>query len=170
MGEAERVYQLCRHACYRPAMPWRMEVALFVGVQGSGKTSFYASQLIHTHLRISRDLVRTKHREWKLFEACLDLQQPLVLDNTNPSRAVRARFIALAQARGFPVVAWHFEVPLADALARNALREGKQRIPDNAVESTFARLQPPQLDEGFERVFVVRVLADAPGQPRYRID
>lgn len=152
-------------------MPWRMEVALFVGVQGSGKTSFFTSQLVHTHMRISRDLVRTKHRERKLFEACLALQQPLVLDNTNPTRAVRAPWIALAQARGFPVVAYWFDVPLADALARNAIRAGKQRIPEIAVESTHARLQPPQLDEGFERVFAVRVFAGvSAGQHRYAIE
>ena len=148
-----------------------MEIALFIGVQGSGKTSFYAAELIHSHLRISRDLVRTKHRERRLFETCLDLQQPLVLDNTNPTRAVRSPWIALARARGFPVVGYWFDVPLAEALARNAGRVGKQRIPDKAVEATHARLEPPQLDEGFERVFVVRVLADvSAGQQRYRID
>lgn len=148
-------------------MPWRMEIALFIGVQGAGKSSFYAAELIHTHLRISRDLVRTKHRERRLFETCLDLQQPLVLDNTNPTRAVRAPWIELARARGFPVVGYWFDVPLADALARNAGRTGAQRIPDRALERTYRQLQPPQLDEGFERTFVVRVSA---GQRRYRID
>jgi len=148
-------------------MPWRMEIALFVGVQGAGKTSFYAAELIHTHLRISRDLVRTKHRERRLFETCLRLQQPLVLDNTNATRAVRAPWIELARARGVPVVAYWFDVPLADALVRNAGREGKQRIPEHALTSTHARLEPPQRDEGLERVLVVRVSA---GQQRYRID
>lgn len=148
-----------------------MEVALFIGAQGSGKTTFYASELIHSHLRISRDLVRTKHRERRLFVVCLDLQQPLVLDNTNPTRVLRAPWIALARGRGFPVVAYWFDVPLADALARNAIREGKQRIPDNAVVSTHARLEPPRLDEGFERVFAVRVIADvSAGQHRYELE
>lgn len=151
-------------------MPWRMEVALFVGVQGSGKTSFYAAELIHSHLRISRDLVRTKHRERRLFETCLDLQQPLVLDNTNPTREVRAPWIAMATARGFPVVAYWFEVPLADALARNARREGSQRIPEAGIKMTYAKLEAPQLDEGFERVFVVRVMDAALGGPRYCIE
>lgn len=152
-------------------MPWRMEVALFVGVQGAGKTSFYAVELIHTHLRISRDLVRTKHRERRLFETCLDLQQPLVLDNTNPTRAVRAPWIALARAREFPVVCYWFDVPFADAAARNAGREGDRRIPDNALVRTHAQLEPPQLDEGFERVFVVRVLAAASARhQRYQIE
>jgi tRNA uridine 5-carbamoylmethylation protein Kti12 len=152
-------------------MSWRMELALFVGTQGSGKTSFYAVELIHTHVRISRDLVRTKHRERRLFETCLDLQQPFVLDNTNPTRAVRAPWIALARAREVPVVGYWFDVPLADALARNAGRAGARRIPDSALESTYARLEPPQLDEGFERVLVVRTLADvATGQHRYLID
>lgn len=153
-------------------MPWRMEVVLFVGVQGCGKTSFYAAELIHTHLRISRDLVRTKHRERRLFETCLDLQQPFVLDNTNPTREVRAPWIGLARARGFPVVAYWFDVPLADALARNALREGVLRIPDAGVKMTHARLGPPQLDEGFEAVHRVQVrsLETAPTHARYCVD
>ena len=151
---------------YRPAaMAWRMEVALLVGAQGSGKTSFYAATLIHTHLRVSRDLVRTKHRERRLFETCLDLQQPLVLDNTNPTAAVRAPWIALARARGFPVVGYWLDVAIADALGRNAGREGAQRIPEVAVHRTHALLEPPRFDEGFEQIWRVEV-----GEPgRYRL-
>lgn len=147
-----------------------MEVALFVGVQGCGKTSFYAAELIHTHLRISRDLVRTKHRERRLFETCLDLQQPLVLDNTSPTREVRAPWISLATARGVPVVGYWFDVPLADALARNDCRPSARRIPEAGIKATYARLEPPQLDEGFERVFVVRVGDLMSGRLRYWVE
>jgi predicted kinase len=136
-------------------MAWRMEVALFIGAQGSGKTTFYAAELIHTHLRISRDLVRTKHRERRLFETCLELTQPMVLDNTNPTRAVRAPWIAAARARGVPVVGYWFDLPLAEVLARNASRAAAQRIPDVGVKATYAVLEPPTLAEGFERITVV---------------
>ncbi len=136
-------------------MAWRMEVALLIGVQGVGKTSFYAQHLIHSHLRVSRDLVRTRHREQMLFQACLDLQQPVVIDNTNPDAEVRARFLEPARARGIPVVAYWFVAPLADAMRRNAGREGAARIPEPALRITHRRLVRPSLAEGFSELFDV---------------
>jgi predicted kinase len=141
-------------------MAWRMEVALLVGVQGAGKTSFYTTQLVHTHLRISRDLVRTPRREQVLYRTCLDITQPCVIDNTNPSVEARARFVAAARERGIPVVAYWFAVPLAHAMQRNAAREGAARIPDNALRSTARKMVPPSLAEGFECVIRVEPLPD----------
>jgi hypothetical protein len=122
-------------------MPWRMEVALFVGVQGSGKTSF----------------------SFSAFRRCAENTLPKIA-----SRFSGARANSPSQERAS---AYWFDVPLADALARNAVREGERRIPDNVFESTHARLQPPQLDEGFERIWKVRVLVDvSTGQHRYAIE
>ncbi len=38
-----------------------MEAVVFCGIQGSGKTSFYRERLLATHVRISLDLLRTRH-------------------------------------------------------------------------------------------------------------
>ncbi|MFV8749841.1 AAA family ATPase [Nannocystaceae bacterium ST9] len=138
-------------------MAWRMEVALLIGVQGAGKTSFCTEHLVHSHLRISRDLVRTRHREQVLFQTCLDLQQPVVIDNTNPSVEVRARFLGPALARDVPVVAYWIVAPLVDALERNAGREGDARIPDHVLRRVHRELVAPSLAEGFERIVEVHV-------------
>ena len=77
-------------------------------------------------------------------------------DNTNPSRGERAVYVRPAVGSGFRVLAfWHEALP-REALARNARREGRERIPVPGVLGTYKRLQVPSLDEGFDAVFRVR--------------
>jgi predicted kinase len=137
-----------------------MEAVIFVGVQGSGKTSFYLKRFFDTHVRISLDVLRTRHRERVLFAACLHAKQPFVIDNTNPLPADRARYIGPARAAGFRVLAYFFDTSLPDAIRRNNQRSATKRIPVPGVAGTFRKLQPPTLAEGFDRVHVVRIAAD----------
>ena len=138
-----------------------MEAIIFVGVQGSGKTTFYRERLFDTHVRISLDMLRTRHREQLLFAACLAAQQSFVIDNTNPLPSDRARYIAPARNAGFRVIAYFFETPLADAIRRNKQRLGKHRIPIPAVAGTFRKMQAPAPDEGFDEVYTVTIAPDA---------
>jgi predicted kinase len=133
-----------------------MEAIIFVGVQGSGKTTLYLERFFATHVRLSLDVLRTRHREKLLLAACIEAKQPFVVDNTNPTAEERARYIALALAAGFQVVGYHFDLPIAVCLARNATRQGKQRIPAPAIYGTRKRLQPPTLAEGFQAIYTVR--------------
>src|ERR1700739_644987 len=100
-----------------------MEAIIFVGVQGSGKTTFYRQRFFDTHARISLDILPTRHCEPLLFAACLAAQQSFVIDNTNPLPSDRARYTAPARNAGFRIIAYFFETPLADAIRRN-----KQRV------------------------------------------
>jgi predicted kinase len=102
--------------------------------------------------------MRTPARFTVLFHAALAVQQSLVLDNTNPTREVRSRWLRSAKAAGFRVTAHWFDVPVADALARNSKREGKARVPDVAILGFAAKLQPPELAEGFEAIHRVRLI------------
>jgi predicted kinase len=134
-----------------------MEAAIFVGIQGSGKTSFYRERFFNTHVRISLDMLRTRHREHILFHACLAAGQPLVIDNTNPLPSDRARYIAEARRAGFRVVAYYFETSLQDAMHRNNQRAGKEKIPAVALARTLKKLQAPALEEGFDAVYGVKI-------------
>ena len=62
-----------------------MEALIFVGLQASGKSTFYKERFFTTHLRINLDMLRTRHRERLLIGACLEAKQPFVVDNTNPN-------------------------------------------------------------------------------------
>ncbi|HWW17472.1 MAG TPA: ATP-binding protein [Candidatus Saccharimonadales bacterium] len=134
-----------------------MEALIFAGVQGSGKTTFYRERFFDTHVRISLDMVRTRHREQLLLAACLAAKQPFVIDNTNPLPSDRARYIGPAREAGFRLVAYFFETSLADAIRRNRQRTGKQRIPIPAIAGTIRKMQAPSVEEGFDAVYRVTI-------------
>src|SRR6266481_1727951 len=126
-----------------------MEAVIFVGVQGSGKSTFYRERFFDTHVRINLDMLRTRHREQLLLAACLAAKQPFVVDNTNPLPSDRARYIGVAREAGFRVIAYFFDTTLRDAIQRNNQRTGKQKIPVPAIAGAFRKLQVPKLQEGF---------------------
>jgi predicted kinase len=134
-----------------------MEAVLFVGVQGSGKTTFYRQRFFDSHIRISLDMLRTRRREELLLAACLQAKQAFVIDNTNPSLTDRARYIEPARAAGFRVIAYFFETSLRDAIRRNNQREGKQKISVPGVAGTFRKIQTPTMEEGFQQIYTVRI-------------
>ncbi len=134
-----------------------MEALVFVGVQGSGKTTFYRERFFDTHVRISLDMLRTRHREQLLLAACLAAKQPFVVDNTNPLPGDRARYIGVAREAGFRVVAYFFDTTLRDAIQRNNRRTGKQKIPAPAIAGAFRKLRVPTLQEGFDDVYRVTI-------------
>ena len=137
-----------------------MEAVIFVGVQGSGKSTFYRERFFDTHVRINLDMLRTRHREQLLLAACLAGKQPFVIDNTNPLAADRARYIGPAREAGFRVVVYFFETSLADAIRRNKERAGQQRIPIPAIAGTMRKLQPPRAEEGFDAVYNVTISSE----------
>ena len=135
-----------------------MQLIIFTGVQASGKSSFYLLNLYHSHLRINLDMLKTRHRENMIFEACLASKTKTVIDNTNPTLADRARYITNAQAAGFEIIGYFFETELKGALERNHLREGKACIPEVGIRATAQKFEPPHYAEGFDALYKVRIL------------
>ncbi len=141
-----------------------LEVAILVGLQGSGKSSFFSARLAATHVHISKDLMpnsrRKNRRQLELLAEALESGRSAAIDNTNARRADRAPLIELAHRLGATVVGYWFDAPLEECLLRNRLRLGKARVPDVALYATAARLEPPAIAEGFDALFLVRL---APG-------
>lgn len=137
-----------------------MEVVLLVGIPASGKSSFYQRRFSTTHVRINRDMLRTKARERSLFEWCLHHQQPCVIDDTNTTREVRARWIEPSRAAGYPVSCYFMQSRVQDCLGRNRGRVGAACIPDGGVRDHHARLELPSLDEGFATLRFVRMAGE----------
>lgn len=134
-----------------------MEAIIFCGIQASGKTTYYLQHFAQTHVRISMDLLRTRHRERKFLELCLETGQRFVLDNTNPTAEERSRYIQPALAARFKVVGYFFESAVGEAIRRNAGRIGKARIPEKGVGGTYKRLEIPSYPEGFHTLYKVRL-------------
>ena len=131
-----------------------MQMILFSGPQAAGKSSFFKTRFADTHVRINLDMLRTRHREALLIDACLAARQALVIDNTNLTMVDRAAYITKAKAAGFNVVGYRFNVAFEDALERNARRE--KPIPEKGIRSAFKHWQKPDWTEGFDALFDVR--------------
>jgi predicted kinase len=134
-----------------------MEAVILIGIQGSGKSTFCRNRFYDTHVRISLDMLKTRHREALLLRACLEGKQKFVVDKTNITAADRRRYIVPAQDAGFSVIGYYFSSSLAEALARNRQRTGKSRIPDAGIAAMYKRLELPSIAEGFDRLYYVRI-------------
>ena len=138
-----------------------MEVVIFIGLQASGKSTFYRERFAGSHFLISKDLylsARDKQKRQKReIAAALEAGRSLVIDNTNPTPLDRAPLIAQAREFRCRVVGYYFESVLADCLARNRAREGANVIPDVGLYATAAKLRPPSLSEGFDALYYVRL-------------
>ena len=134
-----------------------MEAAILIGIQGTGKSTFCRERLFHSHVRINMDMLQSRHRETLILAACLNAKQSFVVDNTNPTREERARYIAAARSAGFKVVGCYFQSKVQDALLRNELRGPGQRVPDRGVLGTAGRLQLPSRAEGFDALHYVQL-------------
>ena len=120
-----------------------MEMILFIGIQASGKTSFYLDRFFRTHVHISMDVLRTRNRERIFMETCLRAQQRFVIDNTNPARSDRARYIRAARGAKFRVIGYFFEPDPKASYERNQLRGKKERVPPAGLFGTLKSLERP---------------------------
>lgn len=142
-----------------------MELVLLIGIPATGKSTFCRQRLYDTHMRLSLDVLKTRRREWRLFEACLAAKAKVVIDNTNVTAAERARYLVPARAAGYRCVGYYFRSVLAEALERNARRNGslppKRQVPLAGVGGMAGRLELPRAEEGFEELWFVRIEEEA---------
>ncbi|HTI14545.1 MAG TPA: ATP-binding protein [Dictyobacter sp.] len=141
-----------------------MEVILFIGIQASGKSTFFQTHFVATHEYISKDVLRNNkkpaRRQQQLLAEALQTGHSVVIDNTNPTREEREEIIQLAHQYGASVIGYYFEAQVKQSLERNRAREGKARVPDIAIFATLKRLARPSYTEGFDQLFYVRTMGD----------
>lgn len=134
-----------------------MEAVIFIGIQATGKSTFYCRQFYRTHVRINLDMLKTRRRETLLVKACLEAGQRFVVDNTNTLKTERANYINLARQHHFKLRGYYFQSKLDEAIARNDQRPDDERIPVGGIRRMFSRLQLPDYDEGFDELFSVHI-------------
>ncbi|MFL5814993.1 MAG: AAA family ATPase [Bdellovibrionia bacterium] len=141
--------------------PRSLELVIFIGIQASGKSTFYRRYFEKSHQIVSKDLMRNKPRksarQERLLHAALSLGHSVVLDNTNPTIEDRARAIEIGRQYGARVIAYYFTSDIRDNLRRNRFRYGKSCVPDVAIYTTAKKLIPPTQDEGFDEIWHVQI-------------
>ena len=130
-------------------------MVLMIGIQGSGKSTFYQNFLADSYVRINLDTLKTRHQESLLISDCLERGKSFVIDNTNPTKADRQRYIPLAKQAGYKVIGYFMESKLKVCMERNEKRDGKAKVPSKAIAATSNKLQMPSYDEGFDKLYFV---------------
>jgi predicted kinase len=133
-----------------------VEAVILTGIQGAGKSTFYAQRFAETHVRLNLDMLKTRHREQILLKACIEAKQPFVVDNTNVTVDERARYIVPAKQAGFRIVGYFFRATVGELLQRNRQRPPHRVVPDQAIFGTYKRLQLPTLSEGYDILLTVQ--------------
>ena len=159
------------------------ELVILVGIPASGKTTYYRRHLEPHYLHVSLDNWRGKSnvrpKERKAIEGALAAAgdsggkiRGVVVDNTNTTEATRRRYFdyaaEFARITGRPVrvIAQFFDEDLESCLARNAPRPADAApgapyfVPPEAIRRFAHMLQPPRREEGFEKIFRLRINAD----------
>jgi predicted kinase len=147
-----------------------MELVILIGLQASGKSTFRRAYFSETHVCISKDdfpkAKKRNKRQQRMLEEAFRQGLSVVVDNTNPSLAERAKLISIARAFQAEITGYYFESLVADCLKRNQQRDGAARVPDVAIFSTIKKLQRPSYSEGFDQLFYIR----APGDLGFEIN
>lgn len=131
--------------------------AVFVGIQGSGKTTFFKERfepLGFTH--ISMDVLHNRNKEEQLIRECIAEGRPFVIDNTNPTKAERKRYMDILRGTNYETLCYFFQSRVKDCIERNHLRG--MTVPDNAIAATSNKLELPSSDEGFWNMIFVKVI------------
>jgi len=131
-------------------------VAVLVGLQASGKTTFAGRLAARGYVVVSKDAFpnarRPQRRQLRLVAGALVAGCDVVVDNTNPSPAEWAPLVGLAREHGAAPVAYWFPPDAAGSWRRNAAREGRERVPEAGLRATLARLRRPATSDGFAAV------------------
>jgi len=147
-----------------------VELIIFTGLPAAGKSTYYREHFAETHVHVSKDLMpnatRRDEKQQRLIDEALKAGQSVVVDNTNPSVAVRASLIAIGRQHGARVIAYFFDCPIRACIMRNRNREGKARVAEVAIFTAAKRLVVPGVGEGFDEVHVIQctTLADSSGE------
>ena len=129
---------------------------IFIGIQASGKTTFY-HKYFSDYVHINLDTLKRRSRENTLLAKCIENGDSFVVDNTNPTRADRQKYFDALKDTDYEIQGYYFKSSIIDCLERNSKREGKARIPDVGVRATYKKLEFPSYDEGFDKLYYVAI-------------
>ena len=133
---------------------------LLMGIQASGKSSF-AHQYLSNCTYISLDHLNTRPKEWQALRDAFKTGADCVVDNTNPTKAERKKYIDLAKEMGYKIVGLYFRSAVEECSQRNDQRIGKAQVPLKAILATAKRLEQPSYAEGFDELYYVKIENDA---------
>lgn len=108
--------------------------------------------------QVNRDTLSTQEKCLKVAQASLSEGKSVVVDNTNPSRKVRAEYISLAKKHGVKKIrCFRMCTPIDLCHHLNYVRQNQtsgqvRRVPDVGYNMFKNQLEEPELSEGFDEI------------------
>ncbi|KAI9093434.1 polynucleotide kinase 3 phosphatase-domain-containing protein [Phlyctochytrium arcticum] len=173
------------NSTHAPSDGHQVEIVLLVGSPASGKSTFARRHFVNETNRpkytwINQDTLKSRERCLKETEKSLKARISLVVDNTNPERGTRKKYLELAARVGeelgieIPVRCFWLQSSYEICMHNNVYREaitriralGKwedekgmpikkdviPRLPFLAFRTFAVKFEPPQDDEGFHEI------------------
>jgi len=127
-------------------------LVIMVGSPASGK-SYYSLELEKKgFVRINKDTMKTDKVAEKAFNAAFKDGRNIVVDNTNPTKEARAKWIAAAKKASYSVtIVWmNFPMPVVEFLDNYRIYKNKNQdthVPAVAMRVYYKKLEAPTQDE-----------------------
>lgn len=127
-------------------------LVVMVGSPASGK-SYYAQELeAKGFLRINKDTMKTDKVVEKAFTAGIKEGQSIVIDNTNPTKEARAKWIAVAKKASYHItIVWmNFPISVVEYLDNYRIAKYKNQdyhVPLVAMRVYYKKLEEPTQQE-----------------------
>ena len=144
-----------------------MEIIILMGLQASGKSTFYRTHFADTHEHVSKDLLnRSKNqkknqKQAERIERAFHEQRSVVVDNTNVTVQDRLPLIDVGRRYDVPIIGYYFQPDVSSSRARNMQRTGKEQVPEKAIFITAHKFEPPSYAEGFDTLYYVCIRKDS---------
>ncbi|XP_061197513.1 bifunctional polynucleotide phosphatase/kinase-like [Saccostrea echinata] len=133
------------------------EVVVLVGFPACGKSFFSKTYMIPKgYVHVNRDTLGTWKKCVDMCAKSLREGQSVVIDNTNPDKETRQRYINCAKTAKVPCRCFLFTATITQARHNERYREmidkSHQPINDMIMNTFKSKLKIPELSEGFKEI------------------
>jgi bifunctional polynucleotide phosphatase/kinase len=120
-----------------PSIQNKKELIVFVGMPGSGKSTYYYTNLKEC-VHIEQDKIGSRKQLLKQLDISLLSGASIVIDSTNPSQENRLEYYEKAKKYNYKIKVLYF---LINGTGFNKLRD--KPVPDIVYHIYFKKLEPP---------------------------
>lgn len=143
-------------------LPSEPHCIIFVGISGSGKTTFYHNyfQSMPNYVHINMDKLKTKQACVSLLKNSMKERKNCIVDNTNLDKKSRMEWIDLCKKNQYRSLIFYFDLPLIHIFHNNKFRHVtklNQSVPDVVIYSQnkkFETLTDEECSEQYTVNFV----------------